>query len=539
MVCPQNCQTFILLFCVLVHYVHCRTREGSDVGGFLSTIHLIEADYQFAILDPDSAFGSPLGGYSRASSSRLSTLPLKLPSVVEVFADFEPLSVKISDYAGRSFSCRAHHEDELDSTAMKSGMYESTLTAPEISVTRLDEAKNTGSVLSLSLIEKTVAKIASLKGVCAHLNQGWWSYEWCFEGKIKQFHLEIQASVGMEQILAATGITSLGEFHERSIDLLTTHNLKENTFVERKPNSDKNVVLITENFVGGEICLDTGRPRETRVLLKCCPEVTAGKRRGTAMRNGAPFPVDILYIQDVTESVENVCFYTMTICTTLLCDVVSDDSLEQQKVNLGTQKVMDIENLSISNILDLTFERPGKRCIQYGAGWWVYELCPGKYIRQYHEISRLDPVSGTSSVVIDAEHILGRFDKSRNTWNDEDWKYVVNSTSTLKARSGQSMSWVPTIHGGNGAFLVHEYAWGDVCDSDDVTDSAIKAGAIGEGRIERSATVKLGCGSLIEMTVNEDTTCHYVVHVTIPALCNHPLFRAPTSKQHLVKCLPH
>ena len=142
-------------------------------------------------------------------------------------------------------------------------------------------------------------------------------------------------------------------------------------------------------------------------------------------------------------------------------------------------------------------------------------------------------------MVIDAEHILGRFDKSRNIWNDEDWKYVVNSTSTLKARSGQSMSWVPTIHGGNGAFLVHEYAWGDVCDSDDVTDSAIKAGAIGEGRIERSATVKLGCGSLIEMTVNEDTTCHYVVHVTIPALCNHPLFRAPTSKQHLVKCLPH
>lgn len=536
----------MLVLVVIVHHVHYGRSEGSDVVALFSSRHSIDSvtDYQFAMLDPDSPFGSPFGGYSRASSSRLSSLPLKLPNVVEVLADFEPLSVKISDRSGIYFACRSHHEDELDSNVIKSGMFEYRAVSPEINVTLLNGPSTTDSIAadSLSFHEEALARIASLKGVCAHLNQGWWSYEWCFEGKIKQFHLEIQPSGGMEQILAATDITSLGEFHDRNIDLLATpkapkNKLNDETGFRRKPKSDQNVLHITDHFVGGDICLDTGRPRETRVLLRCCTGSTAGKRRGTAIRNGAPFPVDIVYIQDVTESVENVCFYTMTICTALLCDIVSDDSFDE-KINHGTHKVKDMENTSISSIIELTFERPGKKCVQYGAGWWVYELCPGNYIRQYHETSRLDPVSGTSTVVIDAEHILGRFDKAHNTWHDEDWKHVVNSTSILKTRSGQSMSVVPTIHGGNGAFTFHEYKWGDVCDSDDVTDSAIKAGAIGEGRIERSATIKYGCGSLIEMTVNEDTTCHYVAHVTIPLLCNHPLFRAPTSKQHVVRCLP-
>jgi len=206
---------------------------------------------------------------------------------------------------------------------------------------------------------------------------------------------------------------------------------------------------------------------------------------------------------------------------------------------LSGSDLLQLENLSVSEILDLTFSRTRKKCIQFGTGaWWVYELCPGQYIRQYHEVTLLDRVSGLSTTAIETQHILGRFNQSaRRPSKEEDWKHVVNMTSPNIGAAGNPLSNAPTNHGGNGAFFAQEYTGGDICDHQDVTDSAIKAGEVGEGRIERSTTVKYGCGNHIEMSVKEDTTCHYVINVNIPALCHHPLFRPPTSRKQFVKCL--
>jgi len=118
----------------------------------------------------------------------------------------------------------------------------------------------------------------------------------------------------------------------------------------------------------------------------------------------------------------------------------------------------------------------------------------------------------------------------------------VNATTSLSAslsekknnkRSGPSAS-----AGGNGAYFYQEYTKGDVCDQVDVTDSAIKAGEFGEGGIERAITVRYSCNSELMVSVKEDSTCHYVIDVTVPTLCHHPLFKAPVSKTQVVKCLP-
>jgi hypothetical protein len=109
---------------------------------------------------------------------------------------------------------------------------------------------------------------------------------------------------------------------------------------------------------------------------------------------------------------------------------------------------------------------------------------------------------------------------------------------TGKSNNVKARSVAPRAHGGNGAYFYQEYPNGDVCDHEDVTDSAIKAGEVGEGRVERSTTVRYGCGGSIGLIVKEDTSCHYVADVTIPALCQHPFFRAPVSKKQVVKCIP-
>lgn len=163
---------------------------------------------------------------------------------------------------------------------------------------------------------------------------------------------------------------------------------------------------------------------------------------------------------------------------------------------------------------------------------WLFELCPGRHVRQFHEVTLLDRITGVPRTQIETEYILGLYDTENDLITKEsEWKHVVNETKTgASARSPSG--------GGNGAYYSQDYIFGDVCDHVDVTDSAIKAGEFGEGGIERATTVKYSCGNQLEMNVKEDSTCHYIVDVTIPALCGHPFFKAPVSKRQVVKCLP-
>jgi lipopolysaccharide biosynthesis regulator YciM len=158
---------------------------------------------------------------------------------------------------------------------------------------------------------------------------------------------------------------------------------------------------------------------------------------------------------------------------------------------------------------------------------WTYELCPGQHVRQYHESTVLDRAKGVASSKVETEYYLGRYDvKIHEAYADEDeWKHVVNVTDTgmLQKKSKSSA-------GGNGAYFYQEYTQGDFCEDPD--------GAIGGGGMERASTVRYSCGSALKMTVIEDSTCHYIVQVAIPLLCEHPLFQAPVSKRKVIKCLP-
>lgn len=168
------------------------------------------------------------------------------------------------------------------------------------------------------------------------------------------------------------------------------------------------------------------------------------------------------------------------------------------------------------------------------------ELCFGRHVRQFHEVTLLDRISGMPRTEVETEHVLGKYNRDDDFVSKQDeWKFVVNTTKASssvsnKGKSGKN-SGSPS---GNGAYYVQEYISGDVCDHEDVTESAVKAGEFAKGGIERATTVRYSCGTQLEMKTKEDSTCHYVVDIVIPALCGHPFFKAPVSKQQVVKCLP-
>jgi len=202
----------------------------------------------------------------------------------------------------------------------------------------------------------------------------------------------------------------------------------------------------------------------------------------------------------------------------------------------------------------------GKRCLSKDAGWWNYEFCHTKFIRQFHARTVTDEKTRVTGFEIETEHSLGKYDERNDAYEDEEENNYVKNRKFVytldgpKRRDGapnpvNGKTEMPTHaflnsqyvdrNGNNGAAYVQEYINGDVCDEIDVTDAAIKGGTVVNGGIERSTTVRFSCGMFYELvSVDEDSTCHYIVEVTVPELCHHPSFLIHKGSTKVIKCLP-
>jgi Glucosidase II beta subunit-like protein len=399
----------------------------------------------------------------------------------------------------------------------------------------IDEGGSNDRNVDLLIIEN---RLSELKALCGQIHKGWWSYEWCFEQAITQFHIEYDSVKNQVQV---ESVMNLGTFKSRSV-FLDLDQLPPNEFAEDTPE----VARVLDIHDGGGTCAETGNPRKTYVHLQCCSEKITQQRKGMLHREGRQIASEVAAVLDVNEDPDHVCTYNVTVCTPLLCGALDDsDPLESNDATTadttaisetttpeaGWKSAPSKENESIRDILDRTLS---KLCLQTNpGGWWTYEICHKQGIRQFHAVTgmRRDNAGAKfTTTVVESEHILGKYDATtaETVPDKEEWMLVVNATSGGK-----------TWGEGNGAYYEVEYTGGDICDHSDVTDAAIVAGSTSAGGgVERASTVRFFCGQAYDVAVNEDSTCHYVVQVKVPALCKHPLFRAPVVKKQVMKCLP-
>ena len=111
--------------CLLVESTQARQLEQHG--------HLFPAndEYDPIVLDATNIYGSPFGGYSRATKSRLASRPLKLPDQL-VREDDDEGSVaateryfwEIADGIGRSYACRIFDEDEVEPTSLSDSLFD-------------------------------------------------------------------------------------------------------------------------------------------------------------------------------------------------------------------------------------------------------------------------------------------------------------------------------------------------------------------------------------------------------------------------------
>uniref|UniRef100_U5EP20 Endoplasmic reticulum lectin 1 n=1 Tax=Corethrella appendiculata TaxID=1370023 RepID=U5EP20_9DIPT len=120
----------------------------------------------------------------------------------------------------------------------------------------------------------------------------------------------------------------------------------------------------------------------------------------------------------------------------------------------------------------------GKTCLTGGSGWWKFELCYGKHVRQYH---------GDTSIY------LGYFDEEKHN------EYLtVKNPSILRTSKHRN------------DILVNYYSDGDICD---------------KTQQPRHVEVKLKCvesesESAVALYLLEPKQCEYVLHVESSLICD-------------------
>ena len=165
----------------------------------------------------------------------------------------------------------------------------------------------------------------------------------------------------------------------------------------------------------------------------------------------------------------------------------SDSAVEEEQGEEGSSHSKSIR--SVLNSL-------GDWCAYRVEGWWTYELCYKKKIRQYH----MDPQTQAAT----EEYVLGRYP-------DVIEEFTVSENGTHVD--------IGVDVGSGRKFVADTCARGDVCDLESV-GSLVKQ--------ERQIEVRYSCGPSVRpmiMNVQESKICHYVMDVRMSSMCNVPELR--------------
>ena len=471
----------------------------------------------------------------------------------------------------------------------------------------------------LLLQTKITNALSQLQGYCAQYHKDWWSYEWCHEQGIVQFHISMKDRKDPAMAGAQTGMatfrvenmTPLGIFVKRVIDIpdmdedketngngetkedvvidndeddvdddyyddTTEDNNVQSKSEDTKPpltdtskSPEEKVIQIIDQFKEGQYCAEVGQERHVKVQFTCCQSSSTqsikyqehqhGKKGGIF---GQKQPMSVIRessdVHVIFQGIEEkeVCEYTATICTNLICDpleefyrmngtkdpfqqdvdtvmnailpptaIVQETTHDNNKEPAQPIPIPIHRDDSIRDILDKALS---PNCLSMNAGWWTYGFCHTSQIHQFHEDVTLDPLTAMSNAEIGSRYVLGKYQKSisENFPKEEEIRHMGSSQDS----DGSSTS---------DPHYIQEYTHGDVCDDTEVMDSAIKGGNYGDGKVERSTTVRFFCGSQKTiLRVEEDSTCHYVMDISVPELCHQKYFEVPHLKTQVVKCLP-
>jgi hypothetical protein len=595
-----------------------------------------EEEYDMVKFDPQTFYGAPLGGYSRATRSRLASLPIRFVGDAVFWEDDTDTGsddtkrensgpfFTMRDGSGREFACRIYGEHELTLSSFHDSMFEEAI---EIRGSEFDstddnadlvdkQTETLGDVSSTSMLfpdigiddvtisipdlsstdlsrddyeyiarSEAVPKHAilyslkELEGSCTAYVSNSLLYKYCYQNTITQSHFEIstdfmeQASYSFDDLISK-GALVVGTFKNRQI-VVSDYPLLW-TYYDDDDDDDENVgaqhihepsrvvvgmdsITVVDTYENGDVCGE-GRRKSAVVQMKCCsPDEVVSRLSRQAdkviLENENTFSKDIdrpfSFLVSVKE--EKKCHYILDVCTNVLCDDWVDSAkgtiqsvIKSQSEGIHTDgnRTQFQKEESIRHIIDTALgAKP--LCLKKEEGFWTYNFCHKDSIFQVHDQIDIDIEKGAILTVEAEKFTIGYYDKnSSESYPNEseiDHVYHPDGRPILSQDGADLRSLARQKVGAPGAYYAQEYSGGDICDGAGVTEWAKKAGkSFGDDGyvMHRATTVRFFCGKRLQLArIYEDSICHYIMDITIPALCFHEYFDIPQVKKHAVKCL--
>ncbi|XP_070496411.1 endoplasmic reticulum lectin 1 isoform X2 [Chironomus tepperi] len=351
--------------------------------------------------------------------------------------------------------------------------------------------------------------------VCSYRIESYWTYEICHGNYIKQYHEERDGKT-----------TKLQEYYLGKWNKQMTEELRKKLEANKdeklkyKKIDGLNLPYFEVEMIDGTLCDLNNEPRITRVLYVCYAH---GKNEIYSLKETSTCNYEIIVltptlclhpkykIQETTENAIN--------CLPLDNSPKKPKSLlgmEVESMKLRYQKLMDgkltmelVEDVSSKQIEDIfgkiesgeKTKKPypqfsstpedtsivesflsGKTCLTGGTGWWKYEFCYGKYVKQYH----VDKFGGKTTIM------LGTFDETMH----QDF-LNIHPEKRPKAKTQRKQ-------------ITHFYSKGSVCD---------KTGKFRQVEVILKCLENSQSASQVSLYLLEPTVCNYVLGVESPLIC--------------------
>eukprot|EP00741_Cyanophora_paradoxa_P023508 tig00021589_g22710.t1 len=143
-------------------------------------------------------------------------------------------------------------------------------------------------------------------------------------------------------------------------------------------------------------------------------------------------------------------------------------------------------------------EKLRSACLYRNEGWWTYEVCHGKHVMQFHQ-------EGEKRI---SEYFLGRFNVEANVAFEQDESNLVRDPTN--------------------PYYFQLYDNGTMCEP-------LKTE-------RRSVEVRFECNTMRQVnfikSVEEVATCRYVVNVVSPLICAHEAFQSKEELIGHISCVP-
>ncbi|XP_050347062.1 endoplasmic reticulum lectin 1 isoform X2 [Nymphalis io] len=173
-----------------------------------------------------------------------------------------------------------------------------------------------------------------------------------------------------------------------------------------------------------------------------------------------------------------------------------------------TTSIEEYDGPSPINLLKPLFTQ--KICSYRLESYWSYEVCHGRYIRQYHE-------EREGKNVRTQEYSLGHWSAERQAKLESELKAAQENKMKLKTTKVEGMS-LP--------YIEMAMDQGTICDLS------------GKPRLTRVLYVCYTHSKHEIYSFKETATCEYEIIILSPLLCEHPLYKQKDVSENIIDCIP-